>query len=112
MSKEMLDALVVQRKAIAQRLEALDQEIYRTIAEQQRQGFHALSSATLKHIINENKGSLKVTDALMLSDISPATYYKTINEPFSVKVNSLQAVLDTVGLQLYVGPKQATQKDK
>lgn len=50
-------------------------------------------------------GQLKVKELTLFADIAPATYYKIMSKLESVKIGTLKTLLNTIGLDLFIGKK-------
>lgn len=100
-----INQMLNMRNQLAVQMAALDSELQRLLLKQKRDGFQPLTQQTLQDMVAEHMGQLKVKELTLFADIAPATYYKIMSKLESVKVGSLKALLNTIGLDLFIGKK-------
>lgn len=100
-----INQMLNMRNQLAVQMAALDSELQRLLLKQKRDGFQPLTQQTLQDMMAEHMGQLKVKELTLFADIAPATYYKIMSKLESVKVGSLKALLNTIGLDLFIGKK-------
>lgn len=100
-----INQMLNMRNQLAVQMAALDSELQRLLLKQKRDGFQPLTQQTLQDMVAEHMGPLKVKELTLFADIAPATYYKIMSKLESVKVGSLKALLNTIGLDLFIWKK-------
>lgn len=104
-SDTQINQMINMRNQLAVQMAALDRELQILLLKQKRDGFQPLTQQTVQEMVVEHMGQLKVKELTLFADIAPATYYKIMSKFESVKVDSLKALLNTIGLDLFIGKK-------
>ena len=104
-SDTQINQMLNMRNQLAVQMAALDSELQILLLKQKRDGFQPLTQQTLRDMVAEHMGQLKVKELTLFADIAPATYYKIMSKLESVKIVTLKALLNTIGLDLFIGKK-------
>lgn len=94
------------RQQLAEQMAAVDRELQILLIKKKRESFQPLTQLTIQEMVAEHMGQLKVKELTLFADIAPATYYKIINRVEAVKIGTLKALLNTLGLDLFIGQKE------
>jgi predicted transcriptional regulator len=94
------------RQQLAEQMAAVDRELQILLLKKKRDSFQPLTQLTIQEMVAEHMGQLKVKELTLFADIAPATYYKIINRVEAVKIGTLKALLNTLGLDLFIGQKE------
>lgn len=100
-----INQMLNMRNQLAVQMAALDSELQRLLLKQKRDGFQPLTQQTVQEMVAEHMGQLKVKELTLFADIAPATYYKIMSKLESVKIGTLKTLLNTIGLDLFIGKK-------
>ena len=106
-STHKIDALIAERQQMSQRLQAIDDQLLNQIRESAKLVHVPVSNAAVARLIEQYSAGMSVTDICLIANLSPTTYYNILNKLDTVKIKTLQTVLNTIGLELYVGEKNA-----
>ncbi|MCC5827277.1 hypothetical protein [Alkalimonas sp.] len=97
--------LLSERQQAMAQLQQLDVQIVTMLAAEASNSFQPLAQNTVKEAIEKNLGTMKVTELCMIADVAPGTYYNALTKLGTVKVQSLQRLLNTIGLELFIGQR-------
>lgn len=100
-----INQMLNMRNQLAVQMAALDRELQILLLKQKRDGFQPLTQQSVQDMVAEHMGQLKVKELTLFADIAPATYYKIMSKLESVKIGTLKALLNTIGLDLFIGKK-------
>jgi DNA-binding phage protein len=103
----LIAEMLQQRQQVTAQMARLDTQILNLTSMLMLEAHQPLTQKTVKEIISENMGELKVREHMLYADISSSTYYKVMNDAENVKVKTLLSVLNTVGLTLFIGKQLA-----
>lgn len=104
-SDTQINQMLNMRNQLAVQMAALDRELQILLLKQKRDGFQPLTQQSVQDMVAEHMGQLKVKELTLFADIAPATYYKIMSKLESVKIGTLKALLNTIGLDLFIGKK-------
>ncbi|AVI65916.1 hypothetical protein CKQ84_08550 [Shewanella sp. WE21] len=104
-SNTQINQMLNMRNQLAVQMAALDRELQILLLKQKRDGFQPLTQQTVQEMVAEHMGQLKVKELTLFADIAPATYYKIMSKLESVKIGTLKTLLNTIGLDLFIGKK-------
>ncbi|AAN53149.1 hypothetical protein HRJ35_02915 [Shewanella oneidensis MR-1] len=104
-SDTQINQMLNMRNQLAGQMAALDRELQILLLKQKRDGFQPLTQQTVQEMVAEHMGQLKVKELTLFADIAPATYYKIMSKLESVKIGTLKTLLNTIGLDLFIGKK-------
>ncbi|MBP6517811.1 MULTISPECIES: hypothetical protein [unclassified Shewanella] len=104
-SDTQINHMLNMRNQLAVQMAALDRELQILLLKQKRDGFQPLTQQTVQEMVAEHMGQLKVKELTLFADIAPATYYKIMSKLESVKIGTLKTLLNTIGLDLFIGKK-------
>ncbi|MBS0044053.1 hypothetical protein KFE26_17360 [Shewanella sp. M16] len=104
-SDTQINQMLNMRNQLAVQMAALDRELQILLLKQKRDGFQPLTQQTVQEMVAEHMGQLKVKELTLFADIAPATYYKIMSKLESVKIGTLKTLLNTIGLDLFIGKK-------
>jgi uncharacterized membrane protein YbjE (DUF340 family) len=99
----LIEQKLQQRLQLLKSVSSIELEIQNLLSLQKLEAHQPLTQDSLKEIVNEHLGDLKVTEHVLFAGVSSSTYYKAMNDVESVKVKTLLSVLNVVGLTLYIG---------
>ncbi|QSX37361.1 hypothetical protein [Shewanella sedimentimangrovi] len=100
-----LNQMLNMRRQLAEQMAAVDSELQTLLLSKKRDSFQPLTQFTIREMVAEHMGQLKVKELTLFADIAPATYYKIMNKCEAVKIGTLKALLNTIGLDLFIGKK-------
>lgn len=100
-----INQMLNMRNQLAVQMAALDRELQILLLKQKRDGFQPLTQQTVQEMVAEHMGQLKVKELTLFANIAPATYYKIMSKLESVKIGTLKTLLNTIGLDLFIGKK-------
>ena len=106
-STHKIDALIEERQQMSQRLKAIDDQLLNQIRESAKLVNVPVTNATVARLIEQYSAGMSVTDICLIANLSPTTYYNILSKLDTVKIKTLQTVLNTIGLELYVGEKNS-----
>lgn len=106
-STDKIDVLLAERLEMSQRLKAIDDQLLSQIREGAKSVNIPVSQAAVTKLIGQYAGDMSVKDICLIANLSPTTYYNMMSKLDTVKIRTLQSVLNTIGLELYVGEKNA-----
>ncbi|GIU05111.1 hypothetical protein [Shewanella morhuae] len=104
-SDTQINQMLNMRNQLAVQMAALDRELQILLLKQKRDGFQPLTQQTVQEMVAEHMGQLKVKELTLFANIAPATYYKIMSKLESVKIGTLKTLLNTIGLDLFIGKK-------
>ncbi|MDP4535134.1 hypothetical protein Q3O60_02900 [Alkalimonas collagenimarina] len=97
--------MLMQRDQMMAQLRQIDEQITEQLTKGANNSYQPLSQTSIKQMMEQNIGSLKVAELCMVSELAPATYYNALSKLDTVKVGSIQRLLNAVGLDLFIGKK-------
>lgn len=103
--KSNVGNLLNERRLLLEKLAQLDSAVQQRLEQSAIGQYQPLTSANLSTVMAENVGTLKVRELLLLAGISATAYYNAMSKVDSVQVGTLKALLDAVGLELFIGKK-------
>lgn len=100
-----INRMLDMRRQLAEQMAAVDRDLQILLLQKKRESFQPLTQLTTQEMVAEHMGRLKVKELTLFADIAPATYYKIMNKVETVKIGTLKALLNTIGLDLFIGQK-------
>ena len=102
--------LLSQRVALMDQLRKLDSDIVMQLKEGADHAYQPLNQESICRLIENSRGALKVNELCAISGVVPATYYNIMTKVDSVKISTVQSVLNAIGLDLFVGKRQSFER--
>lgn len=105
-----LSQLLAQQQQLSAQLAALNQQIAHAAVSVNMTSVQPLDQESLNRLLDQQVQQMPVSELWLFAGIAPSTYYRLRNELHSSRLGTVQAVLDALGYQLYVGAKGLVAK--
>lgn len=106
-----ISVLASKREQLLRSLQAVENDMSRLLEEQGEQIYRPLTQDAISQMLESHKGQLSVREICLIAGISPTSYYNIVGKINTVNVGMLQTVLNTLGLNLYVGLRGVLQSE-
>jgi len=106
LQKKPLYELVEVRKRLQEELMQVDADILASLKKPAAEYFRPVTSDIVSASIDENRGSLSISELVDAAGVSLQTYYNAKERVDIVSVGKLKRLLQAIGLQLYIGKRQ------